>query len=295
MNIFDRIEALTGLTPNEEALIQYIQKEPERFLNLKPRQIAKEAYVSLSTIYRFADKLELDGINAFKVELAAALKAERKEEIPVLDRQRILENSPVQDLQRISEVMQLSLRQTSLSVSPQELRKIQDLLQKAESITVFCSYSNLFFARNFQHQMQEIGQFIRVPEDGYSKRVCVERMHKGDVGIIFSMDGYSSTMFKMAEIMNTNGSPYILVTRNPKNILLENAAAVFMLNPAESFYDDIGDFSIRVSVLYAFDMLFTLVFKSSFESNEKLKIEPLSDLAGKRVDLDADAFDDPKQ
>ena len=55
MNIFDRMNSMSTFTHNEEALMSFIMRHPYRFIELKPKQIAKEAFVSLSTIYLFAD------------------------------------------------------------------------------------------------------------------------------------------------------------------------------------------------------------------------------------------------
>ena len=74
MNILSQMHKLNHLTSNEKTMVQFILSDPQSFLELKPNEIASNAYVSISTLYRLIDKLELNGINALKIEIVKALQ-----------------------------------------------------------------------------------------------------------------------------------------------------------------------------------------------------------------------------
>lgn len=65
MNIYDKLEQLS-LTESEKILIDYVVEHSEDIMNISASDISKNSYVSVSTIYRIIDKLELSGLQAFK-------------------------------------------------------------------------------------------------------------------------------------------------------------------------------------------------------------------------------------
>jgi DNA-binding MurR/RpiR family transcriptional regulator len=77
MNIISKMKQLKHLTPNEQTLVDFILKDVDAFLKLKRKDIASEAFVSVSTIYRLVDKLKLNGINEFKLQLLSSLRMNR--------------------------------------------------------------------------------------------------------------------------------------------------------------------------------------------------------------------------
>ena len=64
MNIYDKLEQLS-LTESEKTLIDYVIEHSEDIMNMSAADISKNSYVSVSTIYRIIDKLELSGLQAF--------------------------------------------------------------------------------------------------------------------------------------------------------------------------------------------------------------------------------------
>ena len=65
MNIYDKLEQLS-LTESEKILLDYVVEHSEDTMNMSASDISKNSYVSVSTIYRIIDKLELSGLQAFK-------------------------------------------------------------------------------------------------------------------------------------------------------------------------------------------------------------------------------------
>ena len=272
MNIFDRMNSMSTFTHNEEALMSFIMRHPYRFIELKPKQIAKEAFVSLSTIYRFADKLELDGINALKVELLAALMDKEPAQASTDGADITLEGSPLQYLGQLKDLSARTLQQTYLKAEPAELHKMMSLLKNPRRLVVFSTYANIWFANNFAYQMQEIGRYVQVPIDQYSQINNAGSLSDQDAAIIVSINGLSSTMKKVGEILHANGCPFILITANENHAMRSLASALFWIDPIQSRFDELADFTTRASVLYAFDSLFTLYFKGHFQENAQKRM-----------------------
>ncbi|MCF0258367.1 MAG: MurR/RpiR family transcriptional regulator [Erysipelotrichaceae bacterium] len=272
MNTFERMKSMANLTHNEEALMSFIMRHPYRFIELKPKEIAREAYVSLSTIYRFADKLGMDGINALKVDLLAALMEKEPGTGEASGSEISLEGSPLQYLGQLKEVSVRTLQQTFLRAEPAQLHQMMSLLKNPRRMVVFTSYANIWFANNFSYQMQEIGRDVQVPIDQYSQIHMVQSMGEQDLAVIVSITGRSTTMRKVGEQLKKRQCPFILVTASDRHPLAPLASAVFWLDPVESRFDELADFTTRTSVLYAFDSIFALYFKSQFQENAARRV-----------------------
>lgn len=75
MNIYSKMKQFSNFTPAEQTFVNYILDHPYDIINLHIEQIAKQSYVSISTIYRVIEKLDLTGINQLKWHISNILKS----------------------------------------------------------------------------------------------------------------------------------------------------------------------------------------------------------------------------
>lgn len=257
MNILDKISALDNLTPNEEALVAMIGKEPEKFIALRPQEIAESVYVSLSTVYRFAGKLGYDGITPLKVDLAASLHKESRKETPTVKIHKPGSNA-VSALIELRDISMEAVADTFSLINPEDLYIITRLMQDSHRVAVFSAYVNKFFAQNFQYQMREIGREVQIPEDPYFITNMAGDLNENDLGIILSVDGITEATIDAAYLLVKKKCPFILMTRNPDHPLSNLAAAVLMLPEKDQKPHHLSNISLRASILYALDSLFQM-------------------------------------
>lgn len=289
MNFFEKLDSLQNLTPNEESLITFILKEPNRFMELKPKDIAVEAYVSLSTIYRFADKLGLDGVNAMKVELASALMQNNVGHD--LNIAIDLNGSPLQLIGRMKENLVQSVQNTYADFSPNLLHQISDLVRDAEGITVFTSYSNYFFAQNFKYQMSEVGKRIAVPRDMYSCLSEAAVMESKDLAVIISQDGRSSSMQTIAKKLSDKNVNIIVITRNPENPIVSHATATMIVHSKYTEDTMMEGMFFRQGMYYCLNTLFVLYLRAHSDSIDLRRKEIESVLSsGSNDDISPDLY-----
>ena len=73
MNIFSKIKQNNHFTNTEKIVVDYILEYPEEVLELDIKAFTKKCYVSLSTVYRVIDKLELQGFSQLKLLISSQL------------------------------------------------------------------------------------------------------------------------------------------------------------------------------------------------------------------------------
>lgn len=83
MNFLLKLKTLSSLTTSENVLVQFILAAPEKVIYLSPKELAEASFVSISTIYRLINKLNLDGLNDLKLELVKYLNAHTSD--PIID------------------------------------------------------------------------------------------------------------------------------------------------------------------------------------------------------------------
>ncbi len=273
MNIISKMKQLKNLTPNEQTLVDFILKDVDSFLKLKRKDIAVEAFVSVSTIYRLVDKLKLNGINEFKLQLLSALQ-DTGIESNTLDY-----NFPVDESDSIQEIIynlkQLdnkTLEETMFLFDSDELLEIINQIKPHTIIDIYTSSSNIYFAKNFQFQMSEIGRIVNVPEENYFQRITAANSDTNHFPIIMSFGGRGQTTQEVIEILREMKKDFCLIGSS-ENKWKKYAKFNIEIPLLEDHYNKISSFVTRLSLLYIFDVLYTCIFNLNNEENLKFKLE----------------------
>ena len=74
MDLFTKIKAMNSFTESEQTFIDLIFNHPYDVIQLNLQQLSKTSYVSISTIYRVMEKLEINGLNQLKLQISESLK-----------------------------------------------------------------------------------------------------------------------------------------------------------------------------------------------------------------------------
>lgn len=283
MNIISKMKQLKHLTPNEQTLVDFILKDVDTFLKLKRKDIASEAFVSVSTIYRLVDKLKLNGINEFKLQLLSSLQETG------LDSNHLDYNFPVDESDSIHEIIsnlrQLehkSLEETMFLFDTDELLEIINQIKPHTIIDIYTSSSNIYLAKNFQFQMSEIGRVVNVPEENYFQRITAANSDENHFPIIMSFGGRGITTQEVIEILENKKQDFCLIG-STENKWIKKAKYNITIPSLEDHYNKISSFGSRLSLLYIFDVLYTSIFNLNYEENLKFKLE-----AYKRINTNLD-------
>lgn len=270
MDLFKKITQLKNLTPNEQVLIRFIQEKPQEFVQLKPKEIAAQTYVSIPTLYRLVTKLQCAGIHELKVEISASL-AKTNKQIDDIDYPILPSDSHYEVMQRLKQVYENTLQDTLDLCDPQELVAISKQMEQAASIDVYASSANVYFAKNFQFQMQEINVITQVPEVDYMQSLCASNSDQTHLAILISFGGRGPSFQNICHILKENHTPILLITSS-ENPLIAYADFVIYMSGYENHYHKMSSFSTRMTLLYILDTLYAIYFKRNYEANRKHKI-----------------------
>ena len=273
MNIFSKFEHLKDLTQNEKVLIDFIKNNPEQFMNMKSSEICKACYISSSSIYRLCNKLGLSGLSELKVQVSASLLnyvSENKEfdyNYPIKPNQ-----TQYQITHKLKDVYTQTIQSTLNYLDLEQLRLAVAHMKKSKHIEIYSSAGNIFFAQNFQFQMQEIGIKVEVPVDEYQQNLTASYSDASHLAIVISFGGRGTNILNILQILKKNKTPILLITA-PNSPIEKFGTYVLYMSPHEDHYKKISSFSTRFTLLYILDSLYTCYFETDYDNNIKKKLK----------------------
>ena len=274
MNIFSRLELITDLTDNEKQIVQYLKKYHENFVKKDAVAIAKESYVSVSTLYRLCKKLGLSGLSELKVQVSASLHYFLKEQEDFDYNYPVKQNqTQYQITHQLKEVYQQTIFSSYNLIDINQLRLISHHMKKAKKIDIYASAGNLYFAQNFKFQMQEIGIDINVPIEEYQQRLSASSSDSQHLAFIISFGGRGILIESLIRILKKKKVPIVLICGANQNPYEKYADYYLYMNPYEDHCNKISSFSTRLTLLYILDCLYTCYFELDYDKNVKKKLE----------------------
>ncbi len=290
-SIFEELKT-TKWTDSESEIARLIRSEPTAFLELSGKEIAARCHVSMATIYRVCDKLDVDGLADLKVRVSSGLDSYLKQnesfnyDFPV---------RPQEDGVRIVKSLVEDYEQTVLAVSNSllmdQLREIVKLMKNAKVIDIYTSAGNIFFAENFRFQMAEIGVTVNAPEEEYYQLLTASSSDETHLAIIISFAGRGMATRYISKILKKRNTPIVLLSSKEYADEYKDSTCNLYLNSAESHYFKISSFSTRLSCLFLLDVLYTSYFATDYETFMNRKVEYYSYLTGKDMQKKEDGND----
>lgn len=274
MNIFSKLEQFNDFTDNEKQVVQYIKTNPEDFVKSSAKEIANHSFVSVSTIYRLCDKLELSGLSELKVQVSGSLHDYlRKQEDFDYDYPVKQNQTQYQIIHQLQKVYDQTIISTLQLIDIDQLRLIVHHMKKAKSIDVYASAGNIYFAQNFQFQMQEIGVTIHVPEEEYLQRLCAANGDETHLAIVISFGGRGLLVEHLIHSLRERKTPIVLICGAKQNKYEKYTDYQLYMNPYENHYHKISSFSTRLTLLYILDCIYTCYFELDYDENVKKKLD----------------------
>jgi glucokinase len=199
---------MTGLSPAERRVAQYVLQHPQRVTNDPIADIAAAAEVSQPTVIRFCRSLGCDGLSDFKLKLASGLSAT----LPITHAQVTLGDS-------IGELGVKVLGNTASAVLQERDRLNRDtldraleLLSQARSVTVFALHQSSVVARDAQYKFLQLGLPCNFADDPRLQSLAARTMGAGDVAFIIGSAGRAAPLLATAEVAREAGAQVIAIT-----------------------------------------------------------------------------------
>lgn len=273
MDLFTKIKAMNSFTESEQTFIDFIFNHPYDVIQLNLQQLSKTSYVSISTIYRVMEKLEINGLNQLKLQISESLK--NNENLKNIDYNYPFQktNTHYQILTQMLELYDQTLKNTINLIDLDVLLHTVQALKKANNIYIFPSIGNYFMAESFQQNMLEIGVKVDVIKEAYYQHWHVQLCDENDIVMLISYAGRTPQIMDIVHDLNKKNIPIILISSTIHTPINQFAKYHLYFSSYEDSEEKIASFSSRISLQYLLDCIYACYFNRDYEKNLEYKIK----------------------
>ncbi|WP_288652555.1 MurR/RpiR family transcriptional regulator [Faecalibacillus intestinalis] len=273
MDLFTKIKAMNSFTESEQTFIDFIFNHPYDVIQLNLQQLSKTSYVSISTIYRVMEKLEINGLNQLKLQISESLK--NNENLKNIDYNYPFQktNTHYQILTQMLELYDQTLKNTINLIDLDVLLHTVQALKKANNIYIFPSIGNYFMAESFQQNMLEIGVKVDVIKEAYYQHWHVQLCNENDIVMLISYAGRTPQIMDIVHDLNKKNIPIILISSTIHTPIDQFAKYHLYFSSYEDSEEKIASFSSRISLQYLLDCIYACYFNRDYEKNLEYKIK----------------------
>ena len=273
MDLFTKIKAMNSFTESEQTFIDFIFNHPYDVIQLNLQQLSKTSYVSISTIYRVMEKLEINGLNQLKLQISESLK--NNENLKNIDYNYPFQktNTHYQILTQMLELYDQTLKNTINLIDLDVLLHTVQALKKANNIYIFPSIGNYFMAESFQQNMLEIGVKVDVIKEAYYQHWHVQLCDENDIVMLISYAGRTPQIMDIFHDLNKKNIPIILISSTIHTPIDQFARYHLYFSSYENSEEKIASFSSRISLQYLLDCIYACYFNRDYEKNLEYKIK----------------------
>ncbi len=249
----------------EKKIGDYIVRNPKKVVDMTVGELAKECGVSEASVSRFCKRIELKGFHHLKISLAREL-------VDAKDDGEISGHISVDDMEGslrgiLSNKME-ELRQTVAMIDREELKKILDVINNADTVLMAAVGNTIPVAMDGAYKLNQIGiRAMSTPiwetELGYSYNLTDK-----DIVVAISNSGESTGVIQVLEAAKSRGAVAISITNNARSSVAELSTYHITTATREKLFLDGYCFS-RVSATMVIEIIYLLLAsmrKKSYES-----------------------------
>jgi DNA-binding MurR/RpiR family transcriptional regulator len=262
-------------SPTEQAIIDYILKNPEETSHLTIYELAEKTFTSPSSIIRLCKKNGYSGYKDFSKELIyeQAIRTNYKEtDITDLSRTDATEDI----VTKVTHKNILSLEETQMMLDTEVLEACVKAIYSCERLSIFGIGASQIVAKDAKLKFTRINKMAFVSEDWHTQLLYAKNMSEGDVALVISYSGKTEEMIKCAETAKNNGATVISITQLGDSPI-ENLADYSLYVASNEFSFRSGAMSSRLAQLNLIDILYSTyvsqMYDESLEILERTQIK----------------------
>ncbi len=237
-------ESINKLNSSDQKLLDYVLKNIRKVKDMSIRELAKECYVSTTTIVRFVQKIGFKGYRDFTDLIRFTIMNENDDIVPTSFRKGDYMGDYV-----------LNVVETLRVLSQDQMKSLIQMLKGCKNI-YFSGYGlSREAARYAYHLFTAVGLNCIFPQEDYEIERLPEKIGSDDVLFVISLSGDHSKTIRIMENVLSNVRPNIVsITRAGSNMIEIMSDYNFYFFNNEFSYNQV-DLTSRIGMFSIIDML----------------------------------------
>lgn len=273
MLIVEKLSNQQKMTETEINIAQYLLNIGHDIKNNSTRSIAKELFISPSTVSRFCQLIGFSGFSEFQQHYL--------EEIRYLESkfQSIDPNQPFNEIDKnkrlaskVGALYKETIEDTVELLHHDSLQKAERMLHTARELYVGSAGDTFDLANVFKNRCLKIGKKVTVEirNDNLFYQACYAP--NDSCFILISYSGETAMILKVAEKLRERQIPTIVITSYGDNQLSQLFETVLYISTHEKLVENLGNFSSLLSVHFILDVLYASIFNTCRQENYENRI-----------------------
>jgi DNA-binding MurR/RpiR family transcriptional regulator len=258
----------------EKAVVEFFIQHFDSVVDMTTLEVAKRTFTSNASVVRVCQKLGYKGFNDFKLKYLTEQKKD-SQQVGKPDA-----NFPIQSgddvrtmAANIATLKEAAIAETKSLLAYGQLAKVIDLLEKAETINVYCTHSTIAHAKEFQYHCMRINKRVIVASGPGEQDYYASRSSEENLAILLSYTGETRETIGDARLCRYGGTKTISITSFGQNSLSEVCDYNFFIPPWEKYYSKIGQFASSAGFSYILDLFYSGIFEKDYLANYEYMLE----------------------
>lgn len=207
INMIKQLFQTTKFTPQEQAIVHYIQEHPDCILHTNAKELAHKAYVSPPTVIRFVKKLGFEGYLDFQLTYTKEYMIHENHKVP-----HITQESSIDDIiNSLPDIYQKVLLETKHLVRKESFVRTINYMLQAKQIDFYANDNNFSQIQSACLKLNSLG--IRAQAFNTISQSYVDTFSPQDVlSFVVSHSGKNQTMVDAAYYLRKKRARVIAIT-----------------------------------------------------------------------------------
>ncbi|WP_411345392.1 MurR/RpiR family transcriptional regulator [Paenibacillus sp. WLX1005] len=256
--IIYQLERMEHFTSQEQEIAKFVLAYPIAIRDMSTDQLAKATFTSPATVVRLCKKLETEGYHDFKLKFSLEYVERAQVEVKLQDSSLSSKSTYAEHNAIITNLYQSALASTDLMISPQQIQRIANRLQRARKIDIYGYGIGYTLANQAAFKLLSIGVDC-MAHDGINEHYIAASKKPSDmVAILISFTGKNASMLRVAKYLKEKGIYVISLTGPEKTELTQQCNENIHVDTDKTIAGMEAITSI-VSIQYVLDILFSLL------------------------------------
>jgi len=269
------------LTSAEKKVADYVSAETSKVPYQSISELASACGVADATVSRFCRRLGCNGFSAFKLAVASTAMNIRSADGPLSGEVTQTDSIPVM-CRKISTSIAEAVAQTQELVDPKTIRKVADILLKANKVLCMGQGGSMIMAEEAAHMFTTtFGNFFAI-RDNHIQAINAAQLNRDDVVLYFSYSGATRDLLDILPIVQKRKATSILITRFPNSPGAALADVILQCGSNENPLQ-LGSAEARVAQIYLLDVLLSEMCRRDVKACEKRREDIAAALSAKHI------------
>ncbi|MCD6238349.1 MAG: MurR/RpiR family transcriptional regulator [Thermotogae bacterium] len=261
--ILTRLRGLyRSLSNTEKRVADYLLERPDDVIHYSITELAHFADVSETTVYRVVRKLEFNGYQEFKINLARELAIPR----PIVSKALSIDSKVEDVLSKVVNDDIQAIRDTAEVLKSEDVKRVADRMLHSKRVVFFGVGNSGKIAEEAAARFARTGIYTNAYIDPYMQVIVGSMLDEDDMAIAISHSGTIRDTVKSLQVAKDAGAFTASITSGMNSPIVHASDIVLYSSTRPAPYME--EFtSSRIPEMLVLDVLFTVVTLEAYKEH----------------------------